>query len=217
MNYLHQLIQRHTHTKADRIALFSMITSSSNLLLALIKIGLGLFLSSFWLLIFGGYYLILFSARAFLLKRYTINRAQQSDRLIQLFDGILYVVLGISFTICSFVMFRGGNDTHFNTLTAITVATIGFYKIIVAIIGFIRVKKLNRGSLLLLKVISLADGAVALVLTQFALLSSQHSQSVNKSTGLFGMAVGIAISLLGFILIFFTYRKRKSFDSSSLK
>ncbi|MEE6716881.1 hypothetical protein [Schleiferilactobacillus harbinensis] len=193
------LFQRHAGNRADRIALTGTVTTGISFLLALVKIGLGIGTGSLWLLIFGAYYLVLAIARSLFLQHYSRGRRNDAVAAAGEFvqaGGLAYVVLGTAFTVCAYVMFRGGYQERFGRIAAITVATIGFYKLTMAIVGFIRVRRLAHGPLIFLKAMNLADGAMAIVLTQYALLSAE-SRSVNQVTGLFGMVVGGLIVLLG--------------------
>lgn len=207
MRRLHQLLHRHAGSRADRTALFGSITAVINFILALLKIGLGVATNSLWLLIFGGYYLMLAIARSLFLRHYSVTRRTNTTPETGVFiqtAGLAYVVLGAVFTFCAYIMFRGGYQGHFGKITAITVATIGFYKLTMAIVGFIRVRRFHRGPLVFLKTFSLADGAMAIVLTQYALLSASH-QRVDQVTGIFGMSVGSLLVLIGLIALMFQH------------
>ncbi|KRL12736.1 hypothetical protein [Schleiferilactobacillus perolens] len=193
------MYHRHAGNRADRVALMGMVSTSFSFVLALVKIGIGVWTSSLWLLIFGGYYVVLAIARSLFLQHYSRSRRKNEVLAAQQFvraGGFAYVLLGTAFTACAYIMFRGGYQTHFSRIAAITVATMGFYKITLAIVGFIRARRSAHGPLVFLKAMSLADGAMAIVLTQYALLSME-SQAVNQVTGLFGMAVGTVIALVG--------------------
>ena len=63
MQRLRRLFHRHASTPADRTALMGTLAAGINFILALVKLGLGLVTGSLWLLLFGGYYLILSSSR----------------------------------------------------------------------------------------------------------------------------------------------------------
>ena len=165
------------------------LAAGINFILALVKLGLGLVTGSLWLLLFGGYYLILSLARSSFLHHY--SRSRQYDELpeTKVFvqtAGLAYVVLGLAFTICAFIMYHDGYQARFGKITAITVA----------IIGFLRVRRLHHGALFFLKTFNLADGAMAIVLTQYALLSAQQEMA-NQVTGIFGMGVGSLLVLIG--------------------
>lgn len=199
MQRLRRLFHRHASTPADRTALMGTLAAGINFILALVKLGLGLVTGSLWLLLFGGYYLILSLARSSFLHHY--SRSRQYDELpeTKVFvqtAGLAYVVLGLTFTICAFIMYHDGYQARFGKITAITVATIGFYKLTMAIIGFLRVRRLHHGALFFLKTFNLADSAMAIVLTQYALLSAQQEMA-NQVTGIFGMGVGSLLVLIG--------------------
>ncbi len=210
MAKLKALFTRHPGQKSNRIALYSAMTSFNNFILALVKIGLGLYVQSWWLLIFGSYYVILLTMRLLLLRYYTKLRGgkhrihqspAQSDSQWLGISGLLFSLLGLSFGGCALIMCRGGYAVHFTKIMAITVATIGFYKIIMAAVSFFKVRKLAHRPLQFLKGVSIVDGAVAVVLTQYALLSSENNPHTNAATGLFGMGVGLLIVSVGIVLL----------------
>jgi hypothetical protein len=213
-------IQRYP-TAQDRTAVYSAASGASNFALAIVKIVMGAVLWSVWLIIFGGYYVLLFSTRAFLVHRYVLlSRGEITAGNVNKFlrlGGILYILLGVVFTLCAITMYFGGYAAKFTTVTAITVATIGFYKIISAIVGFVRVRKMHHGPLTFLKAVSIADGLVALVLTQYALLSYEKSAQANTSTGLFGIGVGAAITVVGIVVTVMMFRRGEDSSEDSGK
>ncbi|MCI1983455.1 MAG: hypothetical protein LKJ47_01600 [Bifidobacteriaceae bacterium] len=198
-------------TAQDRTAVYSAASGVSNFVLAIVKIIMGAVLWSVWLIIFGGYYVLLFSTRAFLVHRYVLlSRSEVTEGNVNRFlrlGGILYILLGAVFTLCAVTMYFGGYTEKFTKVTAITIATIGFYKIISAIVGFVRVRKMRHGPLIFLKAVSIADGLVAIVLTQYALLSFEKSAQANTSTGLFGMGVGVLITVVGVVITIIMFRR----------
>ncbi|GAF38339.1 hypothetical protein FC83_GL001722 [Agrilactobacillus composti DSM 18527 = JCM 14202] len=210
MAKLKVLFTRHAGQKSDRMALYSAMASFNNFVLALVKIALGLYIQSWWLLIFGSYYVILLAMRLLLLRYYTKLRDQkhqvrrsaaQPDSQWLGISGLLFTLLGLSFGGCALIMYRGGYAVHFTKIMAIAVATIGFYKIIMAAVSFFKVRKLAHRPLLFLKGVSIVDGAVAVVLTQYALLSSENSPTTNAATGLFGMGIGLLIVSVGIVML----------------
>lgn len=196
---------RHYENTIDRMALFSAVSLPFGLLVALVKLVLGVAFGSAWLLLFGGYYLVLVLAKAFLLQRYSLERLERLSTLQlkrhlllgQRIGGISYFLLSAVFTgICAW-LYRSGVDVHYTKSVTLLIATIGFVKFISAVVGLIRARHIDNAWVRLLKAFNVANGAVAIVLTQYALLEMQRSASASSSTGLFGMAVGCILMLVG--------------------
>ncbi|WP_156301663.1 hypothetical protein [Secundilactobacillus similis] len=173
------------------------------------KLVLGIALGSAWLLLFGGYYLVLVLAKAFLLQRYSWERLERISAiqlqrhllLGQRIGGGSYVLLGAVFTgICGW-LYRSGVDVHYSKNVTLVIATIGFVKFISAVVGLIRARHLDNAWVRLLKAFNVANGSVAIVLTQYALLEMQRSAAATSSTGLFGMGVGVVLMVVGGMLM----------------
>lgn len=202
-------LTRHYENPIDRMALLSAVSLPFGLLVALVKLVLGIALGSAWLLLFGGYYLVLVLAKAFLLQRYSwerlerISAAQLQRHLLlgQRVGGGSYVLLGAVFTgICGW-LYRSGVDVHYSKNVTLVIATIGFVKFISAVVGLIRARHLDNAWVRLLKAFNVANGSVAIVLTQYALLEMQRSAAASSSTGLFGMGVGVVLMVVGGMLM----------------
>ena len=104
-------------------------------------------------------------------------------------------------------MYAHGYNQQFNLNAALIVAMIGFTKLISAIVGLVRSRNLLSPLITLLKAYSVADGMTAIVLTQYALLTYQHSPQASSATGVFGMVISAGVVLVGlWITIFAAHR-----------
>jgi hypothetical protein len=201
--------------RRDRVALYAALSVPIGLLMAVAKLVMGVLFFSNWLLIFGTYYLILLIFKIVTLRQYQRIRVKQAPvntkiRAEQAFltlGGIGYCLIGLSFGIFCFVMYAHGYNQQFNLNAALIVAMLGFFKLTSAIIGLVRSRHLLSPLITLLKAYSVADGITAIVLTQYALLTYQHSVQATTATGLFGMAVSLLIVLVGiWITVFAAHR-----------
>jgi hypothetical protein len=201
--------------RRDRVALYAALSVPVGLLMAVAKLVMGVLFFSNWLLIFGTYYLILLIFKIVTLRQYQRIRVKQAPvntkiRAEQAFltlGGIGYCLIGLSFGIFCFVMFAHGYNQQFNLNAALIVAMLGFFKLTSAIIGLVRSRHLLSPLITLLKAYSVADGMTAIVLTQYALLTYQHSAQATTATGLFGMAVSLLIVIVGiWITVFAAHR-----------
>lgn len=122
--------------------------------------------------------------------------------------GLVFSLLGLVFALFSLFMYLHGYHQYFAKWIAISIATIGFVKLISAIVGLIRSRKHHSPLITLLKAFSLADGMVAIILTQYALLAMQKSANVNQSAGLFGFFVGVLLICMGLWFVLTSKRNR---------
>lgn len=200
--------KRYFAEKSDRIVLYSALNTLPNATFAIFKIGVGLFYLSFWFLTFGGYYLALLAIRLNFLRAYHHVRTTNetvTERIREekhyLFDGGLYYAgLGFFFTLLSFTLYMRNQNEHYTRFIAISIATIGFVKIIAAIISWFNTRKLKSPLISYLKALSLADGLLAIVMTQYALLSYQGESDASTTTGIFGMGIGTLLIVIGFVI-----------------
>lgn len=189
----------------DRTVFFSAAATPISFLLALIKLGLGLVYFSIWLLGFGLYYLVLVLAKFWLFYRYT--RLRQNGKTLNVaqeyrevsWGGLLFSGLGLIFAAFCSYMFLHGYSQRFGYYATLTIATIGFFKLISAIVSLVRARRHNSPLISLLKMFSLVDGLVAIVLTQYAILNMKHSSYANLSAGLFGFVIGLVLVVVGLI------------------
>jgi hypothetical protein len=202
----HQLVAQDT----DRIVLTGVVGVPISLLLAIIKLVMSAIYLSTWLLGFGLYYLVMVLAKAWLAYRYTKIRlitdsTQQrtaAERQELGLGGLLFSLVGLIFSAFCYQMYHQGFNQHFSDNATYLIALIGFIKLISAVVGLVRTRRHKSTLISLLKAFGLADGCVALVLTQYAILTMQHSTSANSATGLFGLGIGLVILLVGLWFVF---------------
>lgn len=202
----HQLVAQDT----DRIVLTGVVGVPISLLLAIIKLVMSAIYLSTWLLGFGLYYLVMVLAKAWLAYRYTKIRlitdsTQQrtaAERQELGLGGLLFSLVGLIFSVFCYQMYHQGFNQHFSDNATYLIALIGFIKLISAVVGLVRTRRHKSTLISLLKAFGLADGCVALVLTQYAILTMRHSTSANSATGLFGLGIGLVILLVGLWFIF---------------
>jgi hypothetical protein len=205
----------HLDHRRDRVALYAAVSLPIGLVMALTKLVMGLLFLSSWLLIFGTYYVVLVVFKLIALWRYHRIRVKeapvaqkiQAEQAFLTLGGIGYCLIGITFGSFCYVMYAHSYDQQFNLNAALIVAMIGFTKLISAIVGLVRSRHLLSPLITLLKAYSVADGMTAIVLTQYALLTYQHSPQANRATGLFGMAISVIVVIVGlWITIVATHR-----------
>lgn len=197
-------LHRHVSEKSDQHAIYASLNTVENLLFAIFKIVVAAVYLSGWFLIFGVYYLIMFITRCIFLHLYTkqrINNSYYGQREYLIVGGLFYIVLGgVLSTICLY-MYRFGGSQNYSKTIMLIIATLGFVKIISSIVGLIRSRHLKNPLIMYLKSLNVIDGLLAIVITQYAILSTQHAPNASKSTGLFGLVIGIIILIIGLIIL----------------
>ncbi|WP_413627926.1 hypothetical protein R4B61_01700 [Fructilactobacillus vespulae] len=187
----------------DLVFASSTISTFFNFLLVVIKFIIGFTYHSVWLLGFGSYYLVMLISRIWLSYRYLKLRNQQTLDSLHFkqseffIGGILFSVVGLSFSTLGFYMYQNIFTQKFNNNVTYLIALIGFSKLIGAIVGLIKSRNYQNPIITLFKTFDLASGLVSITLTQYAILSMQKSPETNYATGLFGVAIGLFIFLIG--------------------
>lgn len=121
--------------------------------------------------------------------------------------GLLLSLVGLSFAGFSGLMLFHGYQERFSNNLTYMIAFMGFIKTGTSATSLVRARKLHNPLIQLIKAFNVANAAVAIVLTQFAILSMEHSPVANFSTGLFGLVIGGLIAIGG-LWITFKYERR---------
>ncbi len=95
-----------------------------------------------------------------------------------------------------------GQEQKYNQSLVLLIALMGFTKIISSVVGWVKSRNFKSPIILFLKSLNIADGLVAIVFTQYSLLSMERSSSATSATGLFGIGIGICLIFVGFFIIF---------------
>lgn len=212
VNNLH--LQKHVENKSDRVVLYNALSTFTNFIFAVFKLFVGLIFFSLWFLIFGSYYMVLFSIRVYFLHKYTKVRKSDlstSERLIVenrclREGGALYSFLGMTFTAFSCYMLFYGREQNYNQSLVLLIALMGFTKMISSVVGWVKSRNFKSPIILFLKSLNIADGLVAIVFTQYSLLSMERSSNATSATGLFGIGIGICLIFVGFFIILKSFK-----------
>ncbi len=202
--------------KEDRVVLYSALSTISSSFFGLFKLIIGLYFFSLWFLLFGVYYIVLFVTRLYFIHKYSkvrVYHLPQKERLkienkYLREGGILYGFLGITFAGTSYFMLQHGINQHYNRNIVLLIALMGFTKIISSIISWFKVKKFKSPIISFLKALSLADALVAITLTQYAILTMEHSANASFSTGMFGIGIGVGFILIGIMVTIKSFKMK---------
>ena len=105
-----------------------------------------------------------------------------------------------------------GTTKAYSGIMAISIAAYTFYKIIMAVIHMVKVRKMESPILITIRNIGVADALVSMLTLQMTMLVSfqgTDSLDMNRMNGITGLAVCLLISALGISMIYYAF-KRKS-------
>ncbi len=127
-------------------------------------------------------------------------------------DGILLLLLNLALSGVVLLTIAEGTAKAYSDIMAISIATYTFYKIIMAVINMVKVRKMESPILITIRNIGVADALVSMLTLQMTMLVSfqgTDSLDMNRMNGITGLAVCLLISALGISMIYYAF-KRKS-------
>lgn len=127
-------------------------------------------------------------------------------------DGILLLLLNLALSGVVLLTIAEGTAKAYSDIMAISIAAYTFYKIIMAVINMVKVRKMESPILITIRNIGVADALVSMLTLQMTMLVSfqgTDSLDMNRMNGITGLAVCLLISALGISMIYYAF-KRKS-------
>ena len=127
-------------------------------------------------------------------------------------DGIRLLLLNLSLSGVVLLTRAEGTAKAYSDIMAISIAAYTFYKIIMAVINMVKVRKMESPILITIRNIGVADALVSMLTLQMTMLVSfqgTDSLDMNRMNGITGLAVCLLISALGISMIYYAF-KRKS-------
>lgn len=127
-------------------------------------------------------------------------------------DGILLLVLNLALS--GVVLLTIAQDTakRYSEIMVISIAAYTFYKITMAVVNMVKVRKTKSPILITIRNIGAADALVSMVTLQAAMFASfqdKNSLNTNQMNAITGLAVCILISILGISMIWYAWKKKK--------
>ena len=127
-------------------------------------------------------------------------------------DGILLLVLNLALS--GVVLLTIAQDTakRYSEIMVISIAAYTFYKITMAVVNMVKVRKRKSPILITIRNIGAADALVSMVTLQAAMFASfqdKNSLNTNQMNAITGLAVCILISILGISMIWYAWKKKK--------
>lgn len=127
-------------------------------------------------------------------------------------DGILLLLLNLALSGVVLLTIAEGTAKAYSDIMAISIAAYTFYKIIMAVINMVKVRKMESPILITIRNIGVADALVSMLTLQMTMLVSfqgTDSLDMNRMNGITGLAVCLLIFALGISMIYYAF-KRKS-------
>lgn len=190
------------HNIRYRIVFTAAISLVINIAYAFYNGVLGIIYSSLWFLTMFAYYTILSVMRfSAVLCEYKLK--SNTEGFVMRFTGVMLIIM--SFVLSGSVYYSLVKDvaTKHNNIVMITIATYTFYKVIMAIINFVKVRKHKSLLLTTIRNIAFADAAVSIfslqcsMLVSFEKMSAENIKMMNICTG---VGVCLAVFILGLLM-----------------
>lgn len=190
--------------KNDKVALTTAFSTALGGIMVIVKLAMGLWTMSVLFIVRAVYYAMLCISRFFIVKAHARTR-QIADRMQRFAQernvchrtGALLCFIGLSYAAFSLTMFFTGSPNEYGEIIAITVATISFIKIGIAIRGMIVSYKTRNPLDSSVKFVTFIDAMLSLVVMQDVLLESQGTAHAAQSSDLFGIGLGTVAVIIG--------------------
>lgn len=128
-------------------------------------------------------------------------------------DGILLLLLNLALSGVVLLTIAEGTAKAYSDIMAISIAAYTFYKIIMAVINMVKVRKMESPILITIRNIGAADALVSMLTLQMTMLVSfqgTDSLDMNRMNGITGLAVCLLISALGISMIYYAFKRKSS-------
>lgn len=204
--------------KNDQVIFFLLVTTVLNTIMAFIKFVFSITLPSLWFGINATFNIILVLLRIFSIRDYrrmrletNIQRKREIGFQNYVNNGILLILLGISYFMVSVYMYYKGTNTTMHEYLTYLIALIAFYSIGSAIYGMAKYKRNHNPVLSGVKITNFANALTSIVLTQVVLLDTfNNGIDVKMANGFMGMGISIIIICLGLYMIISTQKCMES-------
>lgn len=203
--------------KKDRLIFYLLCSMIGNILVAIVKFALSLYLPSFWFFANAGFSFVLGMCRLLTVKSYTKIRMlkDEQEKLKEEYknyslNGVMLILLGIVYFFVSSYMYYKGTNTNMHEYITYLVALMAFYGIVSSIYGMIKYKRNEEPIIKGIKITKFASALTSIVLTQVVLLDTYATYYDSTINGYTGMGVSIVIMILGLHMIIGAKKDTKS-------
>ena len=126
--------------------------------------------------------------------------------------GIL--LLALNFALTGVILLTIAQDTarRYSEIVVISIATYTFYKIIMAVVNMVKVRKTRSPVLITIRNIGTADALVSMLTLQATMLASFQGKGgldANRMNAITGMVVCVLILALGVSMIHYAFKNQQ--------
>ena len=141
-----------------------------------------------------------------------LSIVQAEKRILPMAAGILLLVL--NFALTGVILLTIAQDTarRYSEIVVISIATYTFYKIIMAVVNMVKVRKMQSPVLITIRNIGVADALVSMLTLQATMLASFQGKGgldANRMNAITGMVVCVLILALGVSMIRYAFKNQK--------
>ena len=141
-----------------------------------------------------------------------LSIVQAEKRILPMAAGIL--LLALNFALTGVILLTIAQDTarRYSEIVVISIATYTFYKIIMAVVNMVKVRKTQSPVLITIRNIGTADALVSMLTLQATMLASFQGKGgldANRMNAITGMVVCVLILALGVSMIHYAFKNQK--------
>lgn len=128
-------------------------------------------------------------------------------------DGILLFLLDLALSGVILLTIAKGRAKVYSDIIAISIAAYTFYKITMAVINMVKVRKFQSPILLTIRNIGVADALVSMLTLQMTMLASFRENSsldADRMNAVTGMVICVLIALLGIRMICYASKRKEA-------
>ena len=202
------LLKRNNRTReilddrVERYRAFLIVSFILNLILSIIKIVIGAYLSSYWVLINGAYYLVLAALRAFISKSW--KESAEKQRAIIKVAAFLLGIMAITYFVILIEMYINYSAIIYPMYLIYLAALYAFVKVSFAIKDIFS-KKIERSPVIVANFgVKLANALVAIIFLESSMLAEFGSNSEGERVLL--LISGCIVALIILLLSVYIYK-----------
>lgn len=189
-----------------------------NLVYSVLKLYMGLTLSSAWLITYAAYYIILFLLRFYLL--YSMDREKGGrDKVLELkryrVCGICLLALNQAMVVMEIYIVHQNKGVTYPGTLIYAVAAYAFYRVAAALVSILSLRKSGRPVLFAVKMINLAAALVSILSMETAMLDQFGGEDPvfrRWMTGISGAAMCTLVLGIAVRMIFYANRELKKME-----
>lgn len=193
--------------KRQQIMIVTTVSLIINLLYAVYNSVLGICGQSIWFITMCMYYAVLSIMRVLAVNgEYRTYKTLQMPKVLSIMKtvGILLLLLTFILTGSIYLSLKYDLPKRYGTIIMITIATYTFYKVVMAVINFVKSRKHYEPLIITIRNISISDALVSLLSMQMSMCATFGEGETEKNQimhAITGAGVCLCIILIGLSMI----------------